>query len=315
MQQRDSNEAGASAKAAAGTETADADADAAAIMDEEWHQEIPLEEIADLVERLLLGGDTGVSTPTPEASDSCNGSDESVGAPQTVLVIGCGTSALPALLLERLPNVRLVLLDSSRTCVEHVRERHRRKCHRRAVVCVCGNVLKPRSTWRLVGGPDDADTSAAPSTLPATFDLILDKGLMDVLLCGDDWDATVPKLLAMLGNNNNDDDSALFSSATATATATTSAPPPLPCSYVLVSYTLPPSTRQFLLDETRGTWDWSFDVATTTNVAGNDEAATAGAEAGGGGAGGGSGSSGRRRRRSMVSLGRRRRVGGSSPWV
>jgi hypothetical protein len=267
-----------------GIETADAAAAAAegggtATMDEEWHQEIALEEIVDLVERLLLRDDEDASTST---HNSAAGNDNNQGA---ILVIGCGTSTLPTMLLERLPTVRLVLLDSSRTCVEHVRERYNSNHHPlltgstsgssapsvgNRVDCVWGNVLRPRSTWQLVGGPNDNsdDDNDDRASIPTKVDLILDKGLMDVLLCGDDWDSTVPRLLAALADDDDDDD----------ALAPTGR---YCCYYVLVSYTLPPSTRQFIREETGNTWDWSFDAAV-----GDDRPVRTG-------------------RRSMVSLGRR----------
>jgi hypothetical protein len=270
--------------------------------DEEWHQEIPLEEIADLVEKLLLSSSDSEAGMAGRDGRSIGPADNSN---KTVLVVGCGTSRLPDLLLERLPSwASLVLLDSSPTCVAHLRERYgggrapaapsnptpAAPDARRRVAVACGSVLSPPSSWRVhrpsLDGDDDArpssSSSSAPSSPPAPSsawsplrcDVVVDKGMMDVLLCGDDWDSTVPRMLPSVreasalspGSRGRDEGQALRSPRGREGEAK---PPPAPpsqrrfCHYVLISYRLPPSTVQFLVDQTSadpdGAWEWSFD--------------------------------------------------------
>jgi hypothetical protein len=261
--------------------------------DEEWHQEIPLEEIADLVERLLLSSSDSEAGMAGRDARSIGPADRNM----TVLVVGCGTSRLPDLLLERLPpRASLVLLDSSPTCVAHLRGRYGRTPAapdaRRRVAVACGSVLSPPSSWRVyrpsLDGGDDAlpslSSSSAPSHSPPApssawspllrCDVVVDKGMMDVLLCGDDWDSTVPRMLASVrgasasspGSRGRDEGQALRSPRGRQGEEKPQAEPASQrrfCHYVLISYRLPPSTVQFLVDQTSadldGAWEWSFD--------------------------------------------------------
>jgi hypothetical protein len=260
------------------------------LRDKEWHQEIPLEAIVELVEELL------VESSGPETLElrSCDAShlrsrNRSISEvkKKTILVIGCGTSRLPTLLLERLPSlVSLVLLDSSPTCIAHLHERYCRgpPAHSpdpasdasRRVTLACGNVLSPPSSWQ-VFRPSHDNAHPILSTNPTSVrcDMVLDKGMMDVLLCGEGWDSTVPRLLASVRKaaasaEYDDDDDALRSSrdhqygANDHSTVLSLSPrtPPY-CHYILISYRLPPSTMRFLVEQTssdpEGAWEWSFD--------------------------------------------------------
>ena len=74
-------------------------------------------------------------------------------------------------------------------------------------------------------------------------DIVIDKGLLDVFLCGDGWDSNVKKLL-------ENADRALTLGGV----------------YVLISYQLAPATRQFLCENTNWTWAFDGDPGTRSSI-------------------------------------------------
>jgi hypothetical protein len=77
----------------------------------------------------------------------------------------------------------------------------------------------------------------------AEVDVIFDKGLMDALLCGEGWDYTVQRLLQQAQE-------VLVTEGR----------------YILVSYRLAPSTKDFLLQQEG--WEWEFDINLSTERVG-----------------------------------------------
>uniref|UniRef100_A0A7R9ZM84 Methyltransferase type 11 domain-containing protein n=1 Tax=Craspedostauros australis TaxID=1486917 RepID=A0A7R9ZM84_9STRA len=129
----------------------------------EWHSSISLHRIAAYI-----------TNPNEGRRNDPIRNDNDSGNPHhtpTCLMIGCGNSQLPDAVL---PNAELTLLDTSQTCLEQLRSSYGDQ-----VRYVCGNALK------------------LSDCLPAsvTFDSILDKGLIDALLCGDGWDSDLERLL------------------------------------------------------------------------------------------------------------------------
>ena len=76
-------------------------------------------------------------------------------------------------------------------------------------------------------------------TTSLRFDTVVDKGLMDVFLCGDDWDRTIQPLVQYVTNCTAD-------------------------RFVLVSYRLPRSTREFI-QSACPSLDWNFHVDGSTD--------------------------------------------------
>jgi hypothetical protein len=132
-----------------------------------------------------------------------------------ILMIGCGNSRLPDYFSKR----QVTLLDSSSTCMDILQKRYAQEEH---FDYICGDVLEMGSLL---------------SHRKGYYASIIDKGLMDAFLCGDDWDNTILRLM---------EQSSMFLNGT----------------YVLVSYRLPLSTQSYLQEagEKYGIQGWNFHV-------------------------------------------------------
>jgi hypothetical protein len=151
-------------------------------------------------------------------------------AAKRCLLVGCGNSELPTVLRAQRPECHLTLLDSSPTCMASLTKRY---SGWDKVEFLSGDVLQLSSL--LLGKKD------------MMFDVVLDKGLLDVFLCGDDWNRTVIPLLEHA--------SCVLHKGTGL--------------YILVSFKLPRSTKEFLQEvgEQVGL-DWDFDVGGSTDGVG-----------------------------------------------
>jgi hypothetical protein len=178
----------------------------------EWHASIPLERI---------------STYIP-AGSHC-------------LMVGCGNSQLPQAVLdfhhERPP--RLVLLDTSETCLDQLRQ-----IHGSSVDYVCGDATQ-LSTLLLLGRGNVEKSQSQHQQKHKLFDIIVDKGLTDAILCGEGWNGPLEKLLEEASLVLDDSG----------------------CSkYLLISYRLPSSTKEFLKEVGASVGlEWEFDLPPDTN--------------------------------------------------
>lgn len=207
----------------------------------EWHSSVSLDEIASVV----------------PSNGKC-------------LIIGCGDSNLPDRILkqqDRPPPRSLVLLDTSQTCLDQLRERHqsleRSNDHfdrptsevslsNTEIEYVCGDATQLSNYF----GIDNIVDSDGSSTVKgegknnddrgSLFDMIIDKGLTDALLCGEGWDGPLEKLL--------------YESAKVLSMESGQ--------YLLISYQLPSSTKEFLMDVGHKVGlEWEFDVDLDTTTA------------------------------------------------
>ena len=127
----------------------------------------------------------------------------------SVLLVGCGTSTMPIELYDlREGNTRVVCLDYSEPCVEQLKASWTEG--RGNMTFVCGDATRLKEVDFAQGN--------------GKFDAIIDKGLIDALMCGESWDRDVERLL---------------SSAAAILK-------PSIGEYLLVSYKLTTSTKEFL---------------------------------------------------------------------
>jgi len=94
------------------------------------------------------------------------------------LMVGCGTSHLPDAVLQKRKGVSITLLDSSSSCINQLQQRYGNK-----MKYVCGDATR-MSTF----------------LSSSTYDMILDKGLMDALFCGEGWDHPIQSLLLESAN-------------------------------------------------------------------------------------------------------------------
>lgn len=154
----------------------------------EWHSNVPLEQIATYV-----------------SQDA------------DVLLVGCGNSRLPGTILSNCKNAKLVLLDTSKTCLDQLET-----SYGSSVEYVCGNAVDLDSIFH-----------------NRQFDIVIDKGLSDALLCSEGWDGPVERLYRGAAKILR----------------------PANGRYLLVSYKLPSSTQGFLRDvgDSVGL-EWDFDL-------------------------------------------------------
>eukprot|EP00978_Attheya_sp_CCMP212_P029579 scaffold105521_cov60-Attheya_sp.AAC.1 len=149
------------------------------------------------------------------------------------LVIGCGNSALPRQLHdagER--NMHVTCLDYSQPCVDKLKQIHNDRLE--TMSFICGDAT--RLTETLHGKKYGVH-------VPQHYTTIVDKGLVDALMCGEGWNTDVERLMKSVPGVL--DDGGI---------------------YILISYRLSPSTKEFLstLGESLGLL-WSFDIPNKSN--------------------------------------------------
>lgn len=173
----------------------------------EWHSSIPLETLIDCIPR----------------GSSC-------------LIIGCGNSRLPKAIHEAHDGAtKICCLDSSQTCLDQLR--------RQWGFVEIENPIQSSTNIALSSSPPDCVSFVCGDAVELTktlgtntkFDRIIDKGLMDALLCGEGWNAPVERLLResiqILSEGGQ---------------------------YLLISYRLPKSTEDFFQKVTTPELEWSF---------------------------------------------------------
>ena len=185
----------------------------------EWHSSISLDDIASMVPQ--------------------NG---------RCLIIGCGNSLLPDVILQRQnppgPPQSLVLLDSSPTCLDQLRERYQDTTTYSKIDTeidyICGDVTRLSKYFDIDNGFDDNDDDDDNNKRGGgLFDIIIDKGLTDAILCGEGWDYLLEKVLYESSKILSKDGSGR---------------------YLLISYQLPSSTKDFLIDVGKQVGlEWEFD--------------------------------------------------------
>ena len=85
---------------------------------------------------------------------------------------------------------------------------------------------------------ENADENEINSSQQLSFDIIIDKGLTDAILCGEGWDGPLEKVL--------------YESAKILSMGTGR--------YLLISYQLPSSTKEFLVNVGKDVGlEWEFD--------------------------------------------------------
>jgi hypothetical protein len=238
----------------------------------EWHSSIPLSTISEYVLQS--------ARPTPSAAGVTPN-------PRwfRCLLLGCGTSDLPRVLVrqfrnllstcDRNVNMELTLLDSSPSCLAQMRQRfdNDEQDDRVFLNYVCADVTNYQEYVWACRNRDRTEESNCPRTM--LYDVIVDKGLLDALLCNEGWEPGVTTLLRascdlLVKNASNrrvellgldslqddcsaealfvpaaDDDKQIFSLGR----------------YLLISYGLPKSTREFLETATAESHlSWTFDM-------------------------------------------------------
>lgn len=169
----------------------------------EWHSSVPLQTLIDAY--------------IPVGS-SC-------------LVVGCGNSQLPRAIYDAhhhdgRTTTRVTCLDSSSTCLDQLKRQFEDVGDTDSISFVCGDAVELTTTL---------DTNGID------FDIIIDKGLTDALLCGEGWNGPLERLL-------QESIKVLKRRRRSSNTGT----------YLLVSYQLPRSTEEFIQEVTAPHLEWSF---------------------------------------------------------
>lgn len=133
------------------------------------------------------------------------------------LIPGCGNSKLPKVILSQVPDVRVSLLDSSGTCINQLKEEY-------------GSVI---ADYRC------GDATKLSNLYGEQFDILVDKGLSDAILCGEGWNSPLRRLL--------EEASSILKNETG--------------QYLLISYKLPKSTQEFIQEVGQEVGlEWQFEL-------------------------------------------------------
>lgn len=147
----------------------------------------------------------------------------------SILVVGCGNSLLPIDLHNyHKGQSHIICLDYSSSCINQLVESWGSRSNMSFVV---------GDATRLENIPDVANVEGK-------IDAIVDKGLIDALMCGEGWNGDVERLLTSAARQ-------LKRGGT----------------YVCVSYKLSAATKEFLLDVGRNVGlEWEFDLEDENNT-------------------------------------------------
>jgi hypothetical protein len=140
---------------------------------------------------------------------------------RSCIILGCGNApALPRLLLSHVAAKNVVCIDSSQTSLNLLKS-NLKGFGLDKIEYICGDAITLSSTLGKAG----------------KVDVILDKGLMDAILCGEGWNTPIQKLLHESQQILSDKGF-----------------------YLLISYLLPPSTQDFIQLSCPGL-KWTFCLA------------------------------------------------------
>lgn len=146
------------------------------------------------------------------------------------LVPGCGNSKLPQVILSQVPDVSITLLDSSQTCINQLKEEYGSSI----ADYHCGDATKLSDLFPFPTAQNNQDK----------FDIIIDKGLSDAILCGEGWNGPLERLCK--------EASAILKDETG--------------QYLLISYRLPKSTQAFLQEVGQEVGlEWQFELPDSNN--------------------------------------------------
>ena len=145
----------------------------------------------------------------------------------STLFIGCGNSHLPRKFYDACHGkARITCLDYSQPCLDILKSLHSKDCPN--MMFVNANVLELSKVF--------CESSQK-------FDIIVDKGLLDALMCTENWSSTVKQLIkeiiSVIEVNGG--------------------------TYILISYKLASSTKEFLMDVSSDKLDWIFDEERISN--------------------------------------------------
>ena len=141
--------------------------DANTSLEYEWHSHIPHSAIIDVITPSIQ---SALKHSTPQNKDKI----------PSILVIGCGNSSLPRVLHNAFSHpVRITCLDYSSVCIDMIREMYGDSCPN--MDFVVGDAMKLKEAL-------DTHNNLLDGGEEYRYDVVIDKGLMDALMCGEGFD-------------------------------------------------------------------------------------------------------------------------------
>ena len=142
----------------------------------EWHPHIPHSAIVEYIKPTISKAYQYYSCQSTTTSQ-----DHKVRRMPSILLIGCGNSALPRLLHDAFDNidVEVTCLDYSPVCIEMIKSMYKDSCpHMKFAV---GDATRLQDVqWE-----EDTHSIEEEDEGGKHFDAIVDKGLLDALMCGE----------------------------------------------------------------------------------------------------------------------------------
>ncbi len=159
-----------------------------------------------------------------------------------ILLVGNGNSDLPKLIHDHFEGrINIACLDYSQTCIDMLRIIYNDETTYHNMDFICGDATNLKNCiqnyYHINGdGYDDDDNLAS-------FDYIVDKGLLDAMMCDEGWNTKLEKYLEGVGGLLQSEGK-----------------------FILVSYKLSTSTKEYLSDvgDKYGI-HWKFDIVDKSN--------------------------------------------------
>jgi hypothetical protein len=154
----------------------------------EWHPHIPHSAIVKAITPSVLAASQYYSQSVDSSLSSQN---QKLQLP-SILVVGCGNSALPRILHDAFGDipVSVTCLDYSTICMDMIRSMYERACPNMNFVVGDATNLQNVIWENGLDADDDADDTKTKQqqSNKKQFDIIIDKGLLDALMCGEGFD-------------------------------------------------------------------------------------------------------------------------------
>ena len=154
----------------------------------EWHSHIPHSVIVDTIA-------PSISAASEYYSQLHSATDKTPCRLPSILVVGCGNSAIPRILHDAFEiQVRVTCLDYSPVCIEMIQSMYGNSCPNMDFVVGDATRLKG-ALFGQHSVPQSAEISSEHLTNENFYDVIIDKGLLDALMCGEGFDADLERLM------------------------------------------------------------------------------------------------------------------------
>ena len=156
-----------------------------------------------------------------------------------ILITGNGNSNLPELIYnDHNGQIHITVMDYSKTCIDILCKLYNKDEYSN-IDCICGDA-----------------TNLEQCIKKRNFDMIIDKGLMDAIMCGEGWNMSLDKYFYGVSLLLKDTKRTTRSSSDDSCNG----------QFILISYKLSTSTKEYLTDVgERFGIDWMFDINDKSN--------------------------------------------------